>query len=391
MSLTTRGWGLVVGAIGCGVAGRILGLPQLWIVAVAAGLLIVLAMVMAGRRRGLDVQRRDHLPAVDHGEPIDMHLILHNTGRLPLSRAQVVDTTPPALHSTARATVGHLSARSSVPLAYRATGRVRGRHAFGPLQLVLGDPFGITRRRVRLTGTTRVVVLPRIIPLPSGVSTVSGDVPGDRGVGVARPVGDDVGVVREYVEGDELRRIHWPATAHRGMLMVRQPESRHRHRGVVLLDRTPGRDFELRVTAAASVGQYFHDRGVEVMMVDDPHDPTPAHHPWEVQLERLAAVTAHGGDLRALTATIAGGAAGGGTLVVIATATDRLARTLQRLGRNFDRRTALVTTSGTTAAARARSDLAAARSLGWRTEIVTSTQDLPRAWSSLATRRRTSS
>ena len=45
--------------------------------------------------------------------------------------------------------------------------------------------------------------------------------------------------MREYRDGDDLRRIHWPATARTGDLMVRQEDRPAKRRAVVLLDSAP--------------------------------------------------------------------------------------------------------------------------------------------------------
>ena len=42
--------------------------------------------------------------------------------------------------------------------------------------------------------------------------------------------------MREYVEGDDLRKIHWPATAKRGGFMIRQEETPWHTRATILLD-----------------------------------------------------------------------------------------------------------------------------------------------------------
>lgn len=385
--LTPRGWGLVAAAVACLVAGRVLAIPHLDIVAVAAVLVIVVGLAMGAGRRGLDVTRPALLPITTHGESIDVRLRLANRGRLPLGPTLLEDQTPEALHSGASAPLHGLSPGQSVPLAYRAVGRERGIHRFGPLTVRLTDPLSITSRRVELAGTSDVLVLPRMVALPSGVRAAAGRVPGDSGGGVPQPIGDDVGVIREYAVGDDLRRIHWPATAHRGELMVRQSESRHHDRAVILLDRSPGPDLELRIEVAASIGEAFDGQGAEVQLVDDPHDLQVSTFPWEVQIERLARLTAERIDLTALTATLAGGAVGGGTLVVVGTATERLPVMLQRLGRSFDRRIAVLT-PGRGATAATEQAVLTARSMGWQVIAPTRLEDLPDAWGHLATSRR---
>ena len=69
--------------------------------------------------------------------------------------------------------------------------------------------------------------------------------------------GDDFYALRPYQVGDDLRRVHWPATAHNDELMIRQHELPWQERTTVLLDvRATAHvreSFELAVSAAASI------------------------------------------------------------------------------------------------------------------------------------------
>ncbi|MBY5163227.1 DUF58 domain-containing protein [Salsipaludibacter albus] len=378
--LTHRGVGLLAGAVSCLVAGRLVGIPALDVVGIAALGLLAVALLAVFRRPPLVVARPEHLPVVDHGDPIDVRITLRNSGRLAMGSLLLTDTTPGDLHTGATATLRGLDAGRQVPLSYRAIGRRRGRHEFGPLTATLTDPMTLARRPVALPGASRVLVLPRRVALPRGPRPVAGRVPGDQGAGTPRPFGDDVGMIREYVIGDDLRRIHWPATAHRGGLMVRQPESRQRQRGVVLLDRRPSTGFELVVEAAASIGAAWDGLGASVQVVDDPRDMEVSRLPWEVQLERLATVEPEEGwDLQSLTALLAGGAAGSGTLVVVSGDPVGLPDTLQRLGRHFDTRIVVMVESGSTAVTR-NTAAATAAALRWRVVRIERLEDLPAAW-----------
>lgn len=65
-----------------------------------------------------------------------------------------------------------------------------------------------------------------------------------RGLGAPHMValhGEDDQTVREYRDGDDLRRIHWPASARTGELMVRQEDRPAKRRAVVILDHAPPR------------------------------------------------------------------------------------------------------------------------------------------------------
>ena len=67
--------------------------------------------------------------------------------------------------------------------------------------------------------------------------------------------------MRQYQEGDDLRRIHWPSVARTGELMIRQDESSRRANALVFLDsregmlgQAHGQAFERAVSVAATLG-----------------------------------------------------------------------------------------------------------------------------------------
>ena len=87
--------------------------------------------------------------------------------------------------------------------------------------------------------------------------------------------GEDDVTIREYHEGDDLRHIHWPATARTGDLMVRQEDRPAQRRAVLLLDPRPAAhggsgatgSFEWAVTAVASVAAHLFEAGFSVHLV----------------------------------------------------------------------------------------------------------------------------
>src|SRR5438445_15971 len=74
--------------------------------------------------------------------------------------------------------------------------------------------------------------------------------------------------MREYVTGDDLRRIHWPSVARSGQLMIRQDESTRRSSATVFMDNRAGvvghdgsPSFERAVSLAATVGKLLAQKG----------------------------------------------------------------------------------------------------------------------------------
>ena len=127
-------------------------------------------------------------------------------------------------------------AGGTTALGYRVHGDRRGRHLLGPLRLRLVDPFGLVERSAVGTDTAVLLVVPRVRPL--GAEGPAGG-QGGGGEGSRRTIavhGEDDVSTREYRYGDDLRKVHWRATARTGELMVRLEERPWRAQATLLLD-----------------------------------------------------------------------------------------------------------------------------------------------------------
>jgi uncharacterized protein (DUF58 family) len=154
----------------------------------------------------------------------------------------------------------------------------RGVHQIGPWQLERHDPFGLAVGRRTSDDVGSVIVHPRVVPLagPYGAMHI---VENDA---VLRRVASDPlsGFVslREYVQGDDPRLIHWMTTARMGTLMLREHVELRRPEFTVVLDAsadvsTP-EGFEEMVDVAASVAVHAIRSGVDVTV-----RTTSRHHP----------------------------------------------------------------------------------------------------------------
>jgi uncharacterized protein (DUF58 family) len=104
------------------------------------------------------------------------------------------------------------------------------------------------------------------------------------------------------VEGDSLRAVHWPTTARRGQLMVKELEDAPRDEVVVLLDgdagAVAGEAFEVAVRAAGSILRTHVRRGRRCALVVNsarrPVQTVGSEGDWHRALEVLATVEADG-------------------------------------------------------------------------------------------------
>ena len=203
----------------------------------------------------------------------------------------------------------------------------RGRYRFDETTVVLEDPFGLAHAVLRMPGLGSLLVYPRLSELGELFSEAgSGRLDGRRLL-LRRPTGFDLHSVREWEEGESLRMIHWPSTAHRGRLMVRELEDSPRDEIAVLLDaqaganvgRPPDSSFDVQVRAAGSLLSSYARRGRRAVLVVNGRDRT-AHNAGVEE-----------GDMRASLELLAAAEPDGTTPVgaLLAEDTTRAARALE--------------------------------------------------------------
>jgi uncharacterized protein (DUF58 family) len=145
--------------------------------------------------------------------------------------------------------------------AYRVSRVPRGRYRFTDAEVAIEDPFGLARREQPLPDTGTLLVYPRLVKLASLFSERGLRSHGGGRVLLRRPAGFELHSVREYQSGESLRRVHWPSTARRRQLMVKELEDAPRDEVVVVLDAQtgfsagtpPDSSFDAQVRAAGSI------------------------------------------------------------------------------------------------------------------------------------------
>jgi uncharacterized protein (DUF58 family) len=293
-SLTLRGRCLVAAGLTLLLLGVLLGETPLVQVAVFVLALPLLSAVAVARHRFRVASRRTVTPArVPRGQDAEVLLELGNAGRGTGGLWLLAETLPRELGPTPEFVVDRLPGGRTATLHYRVHGGRRGRYRLGPLRLRLVDPFGLVLRSVVGADTAALVVVPRVVPLGPGGP---GGGHGAGGAGARRSLavhGEDDVSTRPYRHGDDLRKVHWRATARTGELMVRLEERPWRAQATLLLDtRTrahllarpqpadrrpaapgpgapPPDSLEWLVEAAASIGTELTARGATLRLVTE--------------------------------------------------------------------------------------------------------------------------
>ncbi|MDP8930200.1 MAG: DUF58 domain-containing protein, partial [Actinomycetota bacterium] len=220
--LTDRGKLLLLAGAALWLIGRSFGIDEVSMAALACLVLVgigVLFTSLASTR--LTSRRRVHPTRLWYDEKGSVDLEIRNEGWLPTPLLLLEDEIAAALAASPRFVLDPLGPGHRIQVSYRIEGRRRGLHRVGPARVHLRDPFGVAQRSMRLGDAEEVMVYPPVLPLPSILPRLGRL--GTATEGTVRPLitSGEFANVREYVRGDDLRKVHWKSTAHRGKLMLK--------------------------------------------------------------------------------------------------------------------------------------------------------------------------
>ena len=273
-------WAVAIGA--CLIALAVTS-PLLGFVAIVyhAGLVIVVGrdIGLLPGRGGYAVRRIMPEP-FSLGEPEEVVVIVENRRAAGLL-ARVADHAPDMLRPTPREVAGRFDSNGVLRVAYRTYSPKRGAYHFGPVDVQVWRDRGWWRRQVRLPDPQDVAVFPNIVAIKRIQLSLRRGLRAMAGMRRARPPGASTAFagLRDYVLGDDVRRVSWTATARRDRPVVVEVEAERGQQVVVALDcgrlmTAPAGDLDKldhAVNAAlmlAWVAQAYGDR-VGLMTFDD--------------------------------------------------------------------------------------------------------------------------
>lgn len=324
--LTRQGWLVGVGVAVLLAGGRLFGLVELFALGVVAAVLLAACALLVGSSRlELEVGRAIHPARVQVGTATRVELTVRNTraGRTPVLRLR----DPVSGTRGADLLVSPLGRGERTVAAYRLPTERRGLVRIGPLDVVVGDPFGLTNLATVAAPAVEITVFPHvdaIDPLP--YTTGHDPLAGARQPNSLGRTGEEFYALRPYSVGDDLRRVHWPSSARHDELLVRQNELPWQGRTTVLLDvrkaAHSGDSLEVAVSAAASIVAATARRHDLIRLVTtggSDSDFAPGSDHVEAIMEHLAVVpAASSGSLRRAVEMLSRRSTGGALVVIVA-------------------------------------------------------------------------
>ena len=281
------------------VTGALLGAGGLLVVGVLMAMVVILRSVWSRYGfRALGYERHVSAHRVLWGERIDLDLVVRNAKALPLPWLQIddfvthgADIVDRQLSPSVRQGFDVLRGTWSIGWFERVTRRLqvvgsrRGTYRFASAQLRMANLFapGSATEERQIVSTYRVV--PRIVPVRSSF-TQSPTIGATR---AARGLYEEPSLfagVRPYQPGDQLRRIHWRATARTGRPVSRRFDPAREREVVLALDiqTIPGASWMLNwdddaveglCVAALSLARSFIQDGIAVGLAVNAYTDRP--------------------------------------------------------------------------------------------------------------------
>jgi uncharacterized protein (DUF58 family) len=294
---TKRGWSAFGAGLAFWIAARFIGSDDLHMVAVGLTVLPFLAaLFVQWNRVRLDIHRHLSSPRVHASARVVVSVDIKNQGSITTPFLLLEDKLSPALGKPARLVAAGVPPGARQRVSYSVVTRNRGRYTIGPLSITITDPFGLAMVRMQTTAKNDLIVYPAVEDLEPWTLGMQGAGAGESTVRHLFRSAAEFYTMREYVTGDDLRRIHWPSVARTGQLMIRQDESNRRSMATIFLDNrtsamgsnaSPG--FEKGVSAAASIGRLLIQAGFAVYLGTLDAEPTLVSE--TMLFETLASVT----------------------------------------------------------------------------------------------------
>ena len=203
-------------------------------------------------------------------QTMQIHLLLRNVSPIPISYFQIDDGTG-GLFAEEYTFLVNLRPFQTKRITYDVKGHQRGEYQLGPVRIKGSDPMGFFTWRKRIDTTMRAVVYPSIYPMDliNNTGLPAGN------LNVNNRMYEDVTQfrsLREYVPGDDMKRINWKASAKTNKLYTMEFDSTLYFPVLVILN-FRNDDYPLRLRTqlversaevAASIAFYYADLKQEI-------------------------------------------------------------------------------------------------------------------------------
>jgi uncharacterized protein (DUF58 family) len=215
---------------------------------------------------------------IEEDDLLEVEASLFNKGWLPVFNLLIEDSLECAIPQERRKIIllEYLRAGGNVKLHYSCVTPLRGRYFVGPFSVYFFDPCGLFFLKKRFDVRSEIFVMPKVFKVHKFPVLLKGILPWF-GIGTKRISGDEDEFfgIREYKDGDPIKRVHWFSSARMNKLIVKEYQCRSYSRATILFNLDKENNFgegkqcvaEYTIRIAASVAKYLINNDVSVELI----------------------------------------------------------------------------------------------------------------------------
>ena len=190
-----------------------------WLLLIVAVLLVVEAFLLY-HERGI-MARRTMAERFSNGDENEVDIRVESIYSFPTT-IEVIDEIPPIFQRRDILFRLKLGMGEGKDIKYRLRPTERGVYSFGHIRVFVSTPIGLMQRRFTLGQPCDVKVYPSYLMLTQYELLAMNNNLTDFGIKKIRRVGNNTEFeqIKDYVAGDDFRRINWRATARTSRLMM---------------------------------------------------------------------------------------------------------------------------------------------------------------------------
>ncbi|MFH1421107.1 MAG: DUF58 domain-containing protein [Planctomycetota bacterium] len=274
--LTAEGWWFIILTIGIGTAAINTGSNLLYLVlSMMLSFIVISGILSEIGFRGIDATRT--LPnSVFAGEEFEVEVSVRNKKRFNSSFSLLIDDSPESAEILKRRSnynfIPRIPPRSKALISYAAAILRRGVFTFNKFRVSSRFPFHFFNKTVTIKEAQNLLVYPHIYKLnESKILSRRERSDALRKSSLPALGEEDFRGVKEYRDGDNPHRIHWPLSARHRKLIVKEFEKQRANRAYILLntyqqirDEKYIKEFEKSVSTAASLVSFFYEKNYSI-------------------------------------------------------------------------------------------------------------------------------
>ena len=171
------------------------------------------------------------------GEPQAVQVLIAHATAAGL-QAEVADHVPAELRPDRRVINGVFDGEGLLTVEYHVQPPTRGAYSFGPVDVRCWRPRGWLIRQVRIKADEKAAVYPDVLAIKRYELMLRRGLRIMLGLRRARPPGATTAFagLRDYLPGDDIRRISWKATARRDSPVTTEVEAERGQQAIIALD-----------------------------------------------------------------------------------------------------------------------------------------------------------